>query len=52
MDHLRNNYLIEIHHCCKFNEFDSDDEVDSDNEEILERDKQILKLMMSNEYPD
>ena len=44
--------MIEVHHCCKFNEEDSDDEVDSDNEEILERDKEILKMMMNNEYPD
>jgi hypothetical protein len=52
IENLRSRYLIEVHHCCKFNEEDSDDEVDSDNEEILERDKQILKMMMNNEYPD
>jgi hypothetical protein len=26
--------------------------LDSDNEEIVNRDKQILKMMMSNDYPD
>ena len=44
--------MIEVHHCCKFSEEDSDDEVDSDNEEIVERDTQILKMIMNNEYPD
>ncbi len=48
VDDLRSKLLIEIHHCCKFDEEDSDEEVDSDNEEIIERDKQIIKMMMSN----
>ena len=44
--------MIEVNHCCKFNEEDSDDEIDSDNEEILERDNQIMKMMRDNVYPD
>ena len=51
-----------MHHCCKIKNdegsdksesSDSDEDcIDSDNEEISGRDKQILKFMMSNEYAD
>ena len=49
---LKSKLLIETHHCCKFDQEDSDDEIDSDNEEIIERDEKVIKLMRANQYPD
>jgi hypothetical protein len=48
VEFLRSRLLIETHHCCRFDQDDSEEEIDSDNEEIVERDEQVIKLMRAN----